>query len=226
MRNPISDASVWKGDDLASSHDWVWNLSAADISELDEALSTAKQSGRPWQETNAAHFPLPKLAARLKEIGGNLEFGPGIQLLRSIPIDRYDLDDIKRLFIGLGSHVGTPVIQNGGGGLMREIRDTGGPRVESPQQLAWHNDRADVVSLLCLRRAAEGGISRIVSATAVYNAMLDRRPELAEALFGDFYRSSIGDEVGTEAPYYMLPVFTLTLALTLTLTYSHTTLTS
>ena len=209
MRYPISDASAWKGDDLASSHDWMWSLSAADIAEMDEALSTAKQSGRPWQETTAAHFPLPKLAARLREIGGNLEFGPGIQLLRGIPIDRYNLDDVKRLYIGIGSHVGTPVIQNGGGGLMREIRDTGGPRVESPRRLAWHNDRADVVSLLCLRHAAEGGISRIVSATAVYNAMLDLRPELVEALFGDFYRSSIGDEVGTEAPYYMLPVFTM-----------------
>ena len=209
MRNPISDASAWKGDDLASSHDWMWNLSTADIAELDEALSTAKESRKPWRETTAAHFPLPTLAARLKEIGGNLEFGPGIQLLRGIPIDRYDLDDVKRLYIGLGSHVGTPVIQNGGGGLMREIRDTGGPRVESPRRLAWHNDRADVVSLLCLRRAAEGGISRIVSATAVYNAMLERRPELVEALFADFYRSSIGDEVGTDAPYYMLPVFNM-----------------
>ena len=39
--------------------------------------------------------------------------------------------------------------------------------------------------------------------------MLERRPELVEALFADFYRSSIGDEVGTDAPYYMLPVFTM-----------------
>ena len=68
MRNPVSDASAWKGDDLASSHDWIWSLSAADIAELDEALSTAKQSGRTWRETTAAHFPLPTLAARLKEM--------------------------------------------------------------------------------------------------------------------------------------------------------------
>jgi hypothetical protein len=40
MRNPISDASAWKGDDFASSHDWMWSLSTADIAELDKALST------------------------------------------------------------------------------------------------------------------------------------------------------------------------------------------
>lgn len=209
MRNPIIDASAWKGADLASSDNWVWTLSSAETGELDEALAHARRLNRPWQETTSANFPLPTLAARLKEIGGNLEHGPGIQLIRGIPVDRYDLDDLKRLYLGLGGHIGTPVIQNGGGGLMREIRDTGGPRVESPRRLAWHNDRADVVALLCLRRAAEGGISRIVSATTVYNTMLERRPELVEALFGDFYRSSIGDEVGTDAPYYMLPVFTM-----------------
>ena len=45
MRNPVSDASAWKGDDLASSHDWIWSLSAADIAELGEALSTANNRG-------------------------------------------------------------------------------------------------------------------------------------------------------------------------------------
>ncbi|PPR55847.1 MAG: hypothetical protein CFH10_02428, partial [Alphaproteobacteria bacterium MarineAlpha4_Bin2] len=65
------------------------------------------------------------------------------------------------------------------------------------------------VTLLCLCKAARGGVSRIVSATAIYNAMLERRPDLVEVLFSVFYRSTIGDEVGTDAPYYMLPVFTM-----------------
>jgi hypothetical protein len=89
------------------------------------------------------------------------------------------------------------------------VRNSGGPRVESPSKLSWHNDRADLVALLCLRKAAKGGVSRIVSATAIYNTLLERRPDLSEILFGDFYRSSIGDEVGTDAPYYMLPIFTM-----------------
>ena len=46
------------------------------------------------------------------------------------------------------------------------------------------------------------------SATAIYRTFLERRPELAEELFGEF-ADSIGDEVGTDAPYYMLPVFTM-----------------
>jgi hypothetical protein len=209
QRHPIEDASAWKGSELAASGDWIWTLDAADLAEIEDALAIAKRSNRPWQETTAAHFPLRHLAGKLRETARRLEHGKGITLIRGLPVERYELDDLKRLYLGFGSHMGTPVIQNAGAGLMREIRDTGGPRVESPARLNWHNDRADVVSLLCLRTAAKGGVSRIVSATAVYNALLERRPELAEVLFGDFYRSSIGDEVGTDAPYYMLPVFTM-----------------
>lgn len=208
-REPIVDASVWNGQELAKSDGWILNLEPEDAEELDEALTAAKKSNLPWQMTTADNFQLPTLGARLAEIRDNLERGRGIQLIRNVPVEQYELNDLKRLFIGLGDYIGTPVIQNAGAGLIREIRDTGGPRVESPQRLAWHNDRADVVSLLCLRKAAKGGASRVVSATAIYNAMLDYQPELVEALFADFYRSSIGDEVGTDAPYYMLPIFTM-----------------
>ena len=208
-RTPIDDASAWTGKELEASDDWIWRLDEHDIDEFDAALASAKRLNRPWQETTAGDFPLPRLADRLKGTARRLEHGRGVTLIRGMPIDRYELDDLKRLYLGLGSHMGAAVIQNGGAGLMREVRDSGGPRVESPSKLSWHNDRADVVALLCLRKAAKGGVSRIVSATAIYNALLERRPDLAELLFGDFYRSSIGDEVGTDAPYYMLPVFTM-----------------
>lgn len=209
IRKPINDASAWTGAELAATEEWIWTLDAAEIDEIDAALAIAKRSDGPWQQVTADSFPLDKVAAGLKETAHRLEHGRGIALIRGLPVDRYALDDLKRLYLGLGSHMGTPVIQNAGAGLMREIRDSGGPRVESPRKLNWHNDRADVVALLSLRAAARGGVSRIVSATSVYNTMLARRPDLTEALFEDFYRSSIGDEVGTDAPYYMLPVFTM-----------------
>lgn len=208
-RKPITDASAWTGAELAAEDDWIWALEGEELDEIESALAASKRRNKPWPEMTAAEFPLDRVAGRLKETANRLEHGRGVALIRGIPVDRYGIDDLKRLHFGLGCHLGLPVIQNGGAGLMREIRDTGGPRVESPGKLNWHNDRADIVALLCVRAAAKGGVSRIVSATAVYNAMLERRPDLVEALFGDFYRSSIGDEVGTDAPYYLLPVFTM-----------------
>ena len=67
---------------------------------------------------------LDRVAAGLKETAYRLEHGRGITLIRGIPVDRHELDDLKRLYLGLGGHMGTPVIQNGGAGMMREVRDT------------------------------------------------------------------------------------------------------
>jgi len=65
------------------------------------------------------------------------------------------------------------------------------------------------VTLLCVRKAQAGGVSRIVSAVAIHDAMQARRPDLLQLLYQDFYRSTVGDEVGAETPYYPLPVFAL-----------------
>ena len=49
-----------------------------------------------------------------------------------------------------------------------------------------HSDNCDVVSLMCVRAAVSGGISRIVSAAAVHNRLLEERPDLLAALYGDY----------------------------------------
>ena len=86
---------------------------------------------------------------------------------------------------------------------------SGGSRVDSSDGLRWHNDRTDVVALLCVRKAETGGVSRIVSAVAIHDAMQARRPDLLALLYRDYYRSTVGVEVGAETPFYPLPVFAL-----------------
>ena len=88
-RTPIDDASAWTGEELATSDDWIWRLDAHDIAEIDGALASAKRLNRPWQETTAADFPLPRLAERLRETARRLEHGKGITLIRGMPIDCY-----------------------------------------------------------------------------------------------------------------------------------------
>ena len=209
IRMPINDASAWTGADLASSDDWIFTLDKPAISEINKALEVVQKLNLNWLEINASNFPLPTLKQFFQKIRKTLESGKGIALIRGIPVELYELDDLKRIYYGLAHYFGTPVIQNGSSGMMREIRNTGNVRVESTRKLNWHNDRADTVSLLCIRKAAKGGQSRVVSATSIYNMILDKRPDLTEVLFDYFYRSSIDDEVGTNAPYYKLPIFSI-----------------
>ena len=48
-----------------------------------------------------------------------------------------------------------------------------------------------------------------MSAVAVHNEILVRRPDLLEVLYGDYYRCRVGEEKSGEARAYRLPVFAI-----------------
>lgn len=55
------------------------------------------------------------------------------------------------------------------------------------QLLDPHTDLADVVSLLCIEKAKEGGMSSLVSTVAIHNEILKNHPEYLEVLYEGFY---------------------------------------
>src|SRR5689334_8422989 len=69
--------------------------------------------------------------------------------------------------------------------------------------------RCDVAGLLCVRRASEGGVSKLASSATVYNEILERRPDLHALLCRPIPRSRFGEEAGGEHVAYDLPVFGL-----------------
>jgi hypothetical protein len=225
---------------MASSGRWVRALRPADLAEIDAALAAVGRQGIPgyaipWHAITAASFPLPGLGAVLAEIAAELEDGCGMVKLTGLPVARYGANALRRIWFGLGCHLGRPVFQNCRGELMREIRDEGAEvgarygQIEAGQieaggsgvflssyartlsngPLRFHTDRADVVGLLCVRQAHAGGVSRLCSAVAIHNEMLRRRPDLLDILFQDFHRSRFGEEAGGPEQVYKLPVFGL-----------------
>ena len=75
--------------------------------------------------------------------------------------------------------------------------------------LRFHTDRTDVVGLLCVRQARAGGVSTLASTPAIHNAILARRPDLLDELFGVYWRSRFGEEGTTKETAYPLPIFGL-----------------
>ena len=226
MAQPLTGAAVWHGKDMATSSRWIRELSPAALDEIDAALRAVRD--RPWQTITRADFPLPTLGPLLAAVADELEQGSGMVKLRRIPVERYALDDLRRLYVGLASHVGTLVEQNRSGELMRDIRDEGADvgqrygqvetapgqvftssyaRTLSNGRLRFHTDRCDVVSLLVIRKAKAGGLSKIVSAVSVSNEILKRRPDLHALLWQDYWRSRQGEEAGGEKKVFALPIF-------------------
>ena len=228
---PIAGPCAWLGQDMVRSSRWIRDLRPADIREIDVALAAVERRALAWHDVKPADFPLPGLAGLLSDIREELENGCGMVKLRGLPVGRYSEDQLRRLYYGLGSNLGTPVFQNRRGELMRLIRDEGGDvgkrygqiervrmadgkpflssyaRTLTNGALRFHTDRTDVVALLCVRQAAKGGVSTICSSVSVMNEMLKRRPDLAALLFEPYYRSRHGEEAETAEDVYALPVF-------------------
>ncbi len=232
-RTPLTGPSVWQGKDMKNSKRWVRTLTPEHVDELDAALKAVRSL--QWSEIKRGDFPLHALDELLDDIADELENGSGIMKLKGFPVDRYGEDDLRKLYFGLGTHLGTPVFQNRSGELMRAIRDegahvgrtygqtqdkTGGTFLSSYARtltnggLRFHTDRTDVVGLLCVRQAMRGGVSTLASTPAIHNAILAKRPDLLDALFTDYWRSRFGEEgtgkdgsSTTRATAYPLPIF-------------------
>jgi len=225
---PISGPCAWRGSDIATSTRWLRKLSATDLSEIDAALAAVRSQDLAWHQVTRDNFPLAALTLALGDMARELEDGSGMMKLTGLPVARYSSDDLKRIWFGLGCHLGRPVYQNRRGELMREIRDEGTgigarygevkdgagaaflssyARTLSNGALRYHTDRTDVVGLLCVGQAASGGLSKLCSSAAVHNEMLRRRPDLLQLLYQPIIRSRFGEEASAPDVTYPLPVF-------------------
>ena len=223
----LTGACVWTGAEMLDSSRWVKPFPAAVLAEIDEAL--ARTAGLAWRSVDRSTFPLPGSAMYFDDVREELENGSGMVKMTGLPVGRYDQEQLRKIWYALGHHLGTIMFQNCRGEVMREIRDEGmgvgaalygatvdpsgrqflssGARTLSAGQLRFHTDRCDVVGLLCVRQASEGGVSKLASSATVYNEMLKRRPDLHALLCQPIPRSRFGEEAGGAHVAYDLPVF-------------------
>jgi len=193
-RLPVIAPYAWRGADLEDDPTWIERLDEREIDELDAALASVKSRGLVLPAIARQDFPLPTLALRLARCLSQIQHGRGFVVLRGLPVDHYSTADAEALFWGLGSHLGIGLRQNGTGDFLGRVYDRGtaygtaGVRGhESNAYLPFHTDYSDVVGLMCVRKAKEGGASSIVSAVTVHNEILSRRPDLLPVLYRGFH---------------------------------------
>jgi hypothetical protein len=192
-RAPIDSPAAWLGARVTPKTEWIHPLTPAEVDEITRAVAAAKKAGKTVATLQRGDFPLPTLATRIREWGAILDRGLGFVLVRGFPTEALGPDDTALGYVGLGLHLGTPVPQNVAGETLCHVRDHGvvrtGPSVRlymTREKQDFHTDGADVIGLLCLRRARSGGLSRIVSSVSIFNEILRRRPELVPVLFEPF----------------------------------------
>ena len=188
---PITGPAAWRGCDI-DLEEGLRVLTAAEIDEIDAALARLHALGDvDFPAITPETFPLPTLAPYLGGLAEELRFGRGFLLLRGLPRDRWPLDDLARIYYGLGVHIGRPAPQSYLGELLGHVIDVSDVEADARGYHAggaqrMHTDNCDIVSLFGVRGARSGGISRFVSAAAVHNRMIEERPDLVEALYGEY----------------------------------------
>lgn len=133
---------------------------------------------------------MDKLNKVLQALRNDLLNGKGFILFKGFPVESWGASKSAAAYMGLGSHLGHAVSQNGRGHVLGHVKDVGDDptRIDTTRiyrttaRQFFHADDADVVGLLCLHRAAEGGESDIVSVHGVWNALQRDHPDVAELL--------------------------------------------
>ncbi len=127
-------------------------------------------------------FTLSSCAEVMATVGRMLRRGVGLVVLDRLPLERYSPEESLAVYWLLASLLGRPVAQKWDGTMVYDVRDTGKSleygvrRSVTNLELLFHTDAAwldrppELVGLLCLHPAQEGGVSRFVSLVTVHNA--------------------------------------------------------
>jgi len=197
---------------MARRADWCTELAPTHVAEL--LTATAGVADRSLADIDRDAFPLPTLGPVLDVVLADLVEGRGFALLRGVPVDGLDEPTLERLYWGLGTHLGIGILQNDAGDLLVHVKDQGldfsHPEVrgyQTAQRLEYHSDSSDVVGLLCVHPALQGGVSTIVSAGAVFEEAIRRRPDLSAVLTAPWWWDKRKPDLA--ASFFQRPIFSV-----------------
>ena len=209
----IEGPAAWTGADMQGREDvWLYHLSTEEIADIEAAARHYLSLCRDIGEITKEDFPLTVFASHLEALQNTLLHGHGFEVLRGLPVQTYEQEMAAAIFCGIGAHLGSARSQNADGHILGHVRNIGAdpndPTARIYQTAArqtFHTDSADVVGLMCLREAKEGGDSLLVSAESIYNMMRAERPELLELLFNPIATDRRGEVPDGMDPFMTIP---------------------
>ncbi|MCE9642597.1 MAG: TauD/TfdA family dioxygenase [Betaproteobacteria bacterium] len=212
----VKEKSAWKANDLRNDSSWIYMLTPEEISEIRSAVSIVQQKKLSLQEIEKGNFEIPLFSRTLEKVWGQLENGTGCALVRGLPGKEFSTEQMGIIFCGVGKYLGQAITQNAQGDLLGHVRNEGlkyGEKdvrgYQTSAKLRFHCDNCDVVGLMCVRPAKNGGVSQVSSSMAIYNQILEERPDLLDTLYEGFHHDLRGEQQAGTLPVTQnkIPVF-------------------
>lgn len=200
--------SNWVSSDIHKDRSWVYFLNEHDHKEIEYVIVRSLHMSD--SDFNQFQFNMPVLSYKLRQVKEQLINGRGLALIKNFPVNRYNEKETLRGYAALAKVIGNLRPLNGMGWLVSHIRDfnvdqTKPHILHSQTNLLQdaHTDSCDIVSLLCLNVAAEGGMSYIASSEAILNQMDPADVAMLERPLPYDRRTDIPPG---EDPWYMMPI--------------------
>ncbi|MEW2523627.1 TauD/TfdA family dioxygenase [Streptomyces sp. NPDC047071] len=169
MTGTTIDDIGWTSDYLESARD-VWSLS---VSDDDRRLLWSDALTGSWGAGEAAYTAVRSF------ISSSLDAVGFVNVRNVMSPDASDADLITGLSRVL-DEIGGAIPQNAQGDLWTVLRDRDG---DGATELGFHCDTCDLLVLLCLRPAADGGgTTKLASARHVYDIIERERPDVLALL--------------------------------------------
>jgi len=208
----ISGPTVWKAEDYCNNPErWTHIFSDEEIAELGKAADDFISSKRTLTGITKSAFPLPTLSPLFAAIRKELLNGKGFILFKGIPVREWGLEKSAVAYMGMGTYFGHFTSQNRHGHVLGHVKDLG----EDPTQpdkvriyrtnakQYFHTDGTDLVGLLCIAKALEGGESDIASTHHVFNTLQREHPDVVRTLCEpNWYFDRKGEVSEGQDPWY------------------------
>lgn len=181
-------SGAWSAQSGGGAEGLTRRLGASQLEAMHAAVLATE--GRAATDVKREDFGASAITDLMAAVNYDLMGGRGAVLLSGIDIARYDLEQFKRLHFGLGTHLGRAAEQSGQRDRIGMVRKEPNPERRgylNDTELGPHTDFHDILSLASVVASEEGGVSGVVSAAAVYDAIRRERPDLLEALCEGYY---------------------------------------
>ena len=195
----FSGASVWSGDNLDPESGRI-RISDECHAEIAATVERLRANPLPVLALTPEDVDMPACRTMMTAARHQLDRGPGFCIIDRLPLDIMSREEATAIFWLLARFTGRPVAQKWRDGRMiYSVTDLGRPSGNgvrpdvTNEEQSFHTDNSynlcppDHVGLLCLQPAMEGGISRVVSMTAVHNRMAEQHPDLLERLYAPYF---------------------------------------
>ncbi|KAI8265351.1 Taurine hydroxylase-like protein SAT17 [Colletotrichum sp. SAR11_239] len=192
MPEAIVGRTVWMKEDLeADTSRWLRVFTPDEVIHIESSVHDIEKNNLQLSEVDKSTFILPtSFAYTLASVRDELINGIGFVVLRGLPVHRWTTRQASIAYLGLGSYIGRRLSQNRQGHMLGHIKDlaegkeiNGEGRIYRTQKAqTFHSDESDIVGLLCLHQAMEGGQSQVVSTHHIYNILRKERPDVLRRL--------------------------------------------